>query len=95
MDRDKEVKIGIKNEHDDLALSQYDNLLSDTHSEEEPKEWRIFCLPVSRIKWYKMCFMFVLHILAFYGYYHCIVSPVKALTMGFVHILCFCAAMGK
>ena len=53
-------------------------------------KFTLFGYPFTQIKWFNVVFLTVMHILAIYGYYHCVITPIKALTVGFhlYNILC-------
>ncbi|XP_054159352.1 acyl-CoA desaturase 1-like [Oppia nitens] len=67
---------------------------ADTNADKKGYTCRIFGYRWSQIKWSNVLFLSAMHILAIYGYYHCIVSPIKVLTVSFIYIISCASGIG-
>jgi stearoyl-CoA desaturase (delta-9 desaturase) len=86
---------------DDLNDVDIDECVADNNNEKVEKDrenvkhkFTIFGYPLSKIKWSNVVFLLVMHALAVYGYYHCIVNPVKVLTVTFIYIISVASGLG-
>ena len=88
---DKEVK-----DVEDLALDfgEYDTNIVEIPDTEPPAKFTILGYRPSRIKWSNVIFLFVMHVLAVYGYFYAIFNPVHLFTVIFVFILSSASGFG-
>ena len=82
---------------DDQDLNDATNNCALNSAEKEDNiksKFTLFGYRLSQIKWFNVVFLTAMHILAIYGFYHCIVSPIKALTVTFSYIISIASGIG-
>ncbi|CAG2114367.1 unnamed protein product, partial [Medioppia subpectinata] len=79
-----DIDLDNNNQNNDQKIKQCDS----------NKGFTIFGYSWRQIKWRNVVFLTLMHILAVYGYYHCIVVPIKALTVTFIYIISCASGIG-
>ena len=77
------------------TIDSNNNVPIPIENEEKGSKFKLFGYRLSQIKWFNVVFLTVMHILAIYGYYHCIISQIKALTVTFIYVISIASGIGS